>query len=338
MTKAEAKPISEESYRNEIIQGDLTTDALEHMSRVALEVYLPLLTNEKVSIMVTRSLAVRTRSHLPTPLVLSISRQNQDQWSEMVAKDVTETFNEFVANVQITQGNIQGTTCLPLPPTHSLLDSNENPEELMRRSMSINPDDNEDLEATDAPKITHKDRVHQLESCLITWTKQIKSVLNREPEQLLSDPSNPGPLEELDFWDNKSANLNGIFNQLQSERVRRLLRFLDQAKSTYNAPFAKLCKEVFQARAEAANNTKFLRPLRSWFEKLEDESNFPNLIEHFTPIMHLILLVWKGSAYYNTPGRLVVLVRELSNTLIRQAQKYINGGRVFEMIEQEECR
>ena len=49
MTKADAKPISEEMYRSEIIQGDLTTDALEHMSRVALEVYLPLLTNEKVS-------------------------------------------------------------------------------------------------------------------------------------------------------------------------------------------------------------------------------------------------------------------------------------------------
>ena len=76
----------------------------------------------------------------------------------MVAKDVTETFNEFVANVQITQGNIQGTTCLPLPPTHALLDSTEKPEELMRRSMSIDLDDNEPTEM-DAPKITHKDRV-----------------------------------------------------------------------------------------------------------------------------------------------------------------------------------
>ncbi|GMH57655.1 hypothetical protein TL16_g02438 [Triparma laevis f. inornata] len=309
LTKAEQKPISDEFYRSEIIQGDLTSDALEHMSRIAVEVYLPLLTNEK----------------------------NQDQWSEMVAKDVTETFSEFVANVQITQGNILGTTTLPLPPQHALLDSKENPEEILRRSMSINPDDNSDLTG-ESPKISHKDRVHQLESCLITWTKQIKSVLKREPEQLLSEPTNPGPLEELDFWKSKSDNLNSIFSQLQSERVRRLLRFLDQAKSTYNGPFAKLCKEVFQSRAESSNNTKFLKPLRGWFEKLEDESDFPNLVSHFTPIMHLILLVWKGSAYYNTPGRLVVLIRELCNTLIRQAQKYINGSRVFEMIEQEECR
>ena len=120
--------------------------------------------------------------------------------------------------------------------------------------------------------------------------------------------------------------------------MRRLLRFLDTAKSTYNAPFAKLCKEVFQSRAESSNNSKFLKPLRSWFEKLEDESNFNNLPDHFTPIMHLILLVWKGSAYYNTPARLVVLIREICNTLIRQAQKYIDGARVFEMIENEETR
>lgn len=97
----------------------------------------------------------------------------------MVAKDVTQTFNEFIANVQITQGNVAGTTTLPLPPTHQLLDSKENPEDIIKRSMSINPDDIAELEG-DAPKITHKDKVHQLESCLITWTKQIKGVLKKE--------------------------------------------------------------------------------------------------------------------------------------------------------------
>ena len=208
------------------------------MSRVAVEVYLPLLTNEK----------------------------NQDQWSEMVAKDVTETFSEFVANVQITQGNILGTTTLPLPPQHALLDSKENPEEILRRSMSINPDDNEGLEG-EAPKISHKDRVHQLESCLITWTKQIKSVLKREPEQLLSDPTNPGPLEELDFWKSKSDNLNSIFTQLQSERVRRLLRFLDQAKSTYNGPFAKVRVENAALTPSLKNKHALTRSPHSYARK-----------------------------------------------------------------------
>ncbi|GMH63970.1 hypothetical protein TrRE_jg424, partial [Triparma retinervis] len=54
LTKPEPKPVSDEGYREEILQGDLTADAMEHMARVAIEVYLPLLTNEV----------------------------NQDQWSE----------------------------------------------------------------------------------------------------------------------------------------------------------------------------------------------------------------------------------------------------------------
>jgi dynein heavy chain len=36
---------------------------------------------------------------------------------------------------------------------------------------------------------------------------------------------------------------------------------------------------------------------------------------------HVILLVWRSSAYYNTPRRLVLLLQEICNTLVRQARK-----------------
>lgn len=52
---------------------------------------------------------------------------------------------------------------------------------------------------------------------------------------------------------------NNIFAQLQSIRIRKVLKILDQTRSTYNAAFAKLCKEVFKARAESNNNVRFLR-------------------------------------------------------------------------------
>ena len=163
-------------------------------------------------------------------------------------------------------------------------------------------------------------------------------MLKQDPELILKSPSHPGPLAELDFWASKASNLNAIYNQLQSDRVRRVLRFLDRAKSTYNAPFAKLCTEVFRARAEANDNNRFLKPLRPWLEELENMSSFEGLTTCFRPIIHLILLVWKGSAYYNTPSRLVVLLREICNCLIRQACGYVNGTLIFEMIEADEAR
>ena len=63
----------------------------------------------------------------------------------------------------------------------------------------------------------------------------------------------------------------GIFDQLQSLKVRRILKLLDRSKSTYNGPFAKLCKEVFHARSEANNIFKYLRPLVPYFTALENE-------------------------------------------------------------------
>ena len=49
------------------------------------------------------------------------------------------------------------------------------------------------------------------------WTKQIKKVWKRDPEDLLKSFDNPGPLTELDFWHSKSADLDTIFEQLRSK-------------------------------------------------------------------------------------------------------------------------
>ena len=71
-------------------------------------------------------------------------------------------------------------------------------------------------------------------------------------------------ISELDFWAAKSANLDAIFDQLQADKLRKVLRTLDALKSTYCSAFARLCKEIFTARIEANDNVRFLRPLRPW--------------------------------------------------------------------------
>lgn len=50
---------------------------------------------------------------------------------------------------------------------------------------------------------------------IITWTKQIRSVLKMDPEQQLKQGLHPTPDVEIEFWRNKAANLNSIFDQLQ---------------------------------------------------------------------------------------------------------------------------
>jgi dynein heavy chain len=244
-------------------------------------------------------------------LPLLSNPRNQEGWSEVVTKDVMERIQNMLAALQITEGQCKGDVFLPLP---------------MDKDTS-----------SESKTFDQKDRVHVLEGCLITWTKQIKNVLSQDPEVLLNeDKSHPGPISELEFWESKSKNLNSIFNQLQGERIRKVLRFLDQAKSTYNLPFAKLCKEVFHARSESNDNFKYLRTLESWFGKLETEPAFAKLPLTFRPVLHLILAVWRESRFYNSPSRLVVLMRKVCNALISQCRNYIGGKKIFDMIDSEE--
>ncbi len=233
----------------------------------------------------------------------------QDSLGDGASKEIMDKLHSFLASVSITLGQTNGETCLPLPLT--------------------------DASGTLS---NSKDKIHLLEGAVITWTKQIKNILKLDPENQLKDGGHPTPDEEVLFWRNKAANLNSIFNQLQSDRVRRVLRILDASKSTYCNPFAKLCKEVFTARLEANDNLRFLTSLEPWFAKLNDKSaDFSELVNLFKPIMHTVLLIWKNSEYYNSPARLVVLMREICNALIAQSCNFLSGEQIFELIGSDEA-
>lgn len=296
--KLNKSPVSSTNISKEVIYGDIASDPLEHMATLTQRIYHPIVA----------------------------SRETAQVWNETIAKEVQDNFDTFVANIQITQGHVKGITCLPLPNTGGP----------KKDFLAIFEEDDEgklSADALDARQQEQFHQIHALESAIITWTKQIKNVLKMDPEHIFVEQVNPGPLAEDEFWKSKASNLNGIFRQLQSDKVRRVLKVLDKAKSTYNAPFAKLCKEVFHARAEANNIVKYFQPLVAWFEGLENEGEFERLSQHFKPILHLILLVWKSSAYYNTASRLVILMREICNTLIAQASSYINGDGIFDLID-----
>ena len=82
IVKLKAGAIDEDldAARAQVMVGDLPPglNALEHMGRVAAEVYLPMVTNPRL----------------------------KEVWSEMVIKDVTEGAHGFMANVQITSGRV----------------------------------------------------------------------------------------------------------------------------------------------------------------------------------------------------------------------------------------
>ena len=230
-------------------------------------------------------------------------------WSDLVSKDLIEKFDSFLSHTYVTIGQVKGQTMLPVPPS----------------------------DAGNSGTMSSKDKATQLENAIAQWTKQIKHELKKEPENALKGNKHPDPMAEVAFWENRSENLNSICEQLASERIKKVLKFLEQNKSTQISAFSKLQKEVQLARTESNENFKYLKTLQDLFLDLNDNSRELNEIaELFVPIMHTILLIWTYSSYYNTPARLLVLIREICNAIINQCKNFVDGEKIFGSIKGNE--
>ena len=233
---------------------------------------------------------------------------NQQRWGEVTYREINESFHSFLSSTTILCGQVKGQTILPMPYVENLAD-------LKSGSNSI----------------------ALLEATILTWTKQIKNILKQDSGSQFREGLHPTPDVEISFWKTKAGNLNAIFEQLQGPQVAHILRTLDQVKSTYCESFASLCKEVYQARLEANDNVKFLGILEEWVEKLVAVDDLSAMQGLFRPFLHTVLLIWKHSKYYNTPSRIVVLLKEVCNSIIEQSTRQLSGEQIFAMIENEEA-
>ena len=308
--KRRAGKVEKEDMTRAFIYGELSEHILHHFEVALQEIFVPLAANVK----------------------------NKSSWGgDLAQKEMSEIMRSVLSKVTIAFGESQGQTRLPLPPVGTKTEDAPTPS---FRSQSRGPIVKGKAAAIGekfGSASTSNERVHLFESAVVTWTKQIKKVLELDAEQAMKERGPDAPPEaEIRFWETKARKLNSIFEQLQRDRVRKILRFLDLSKSTYCAPFARLCKEVFAARVEANDNAKFLHTLDPWFRKL-DQSKWEELPELFVPMLHIILLVWKNSRCYNSAPRLVVLMWQICNALIRKAGQFISGSKIFGLLAEEEA-
>lgn len=279
---------------------------------------------------------------------------NQHKWGEMTSQEVSNSFHSLLASTSILCGHIKGETRLPVPPNESTVSSQGD----MSTSVSLNdaqgPFSISPLPPAVPPlspsplSVNHSHagavcngvkRQQVLESAMMTWTNQIKNILKQDPAAQLSlGGAHPTPTAELEFWQAKAKSLDDIFEQLQTSRVRSVLRALDRSGSTYCPPFARLCKDVFAAKEEAADNARYLRTLQPWVMRLESGGiSFPKLAKYFNPLLQVVVLIWKNCKYYNTPPRLVALMRQICNLLISRACQYVSGEEMFRLIDDDEA-
>ena len=224
-------------------------------------------------------------------LPLMSNAENQHGWPDVVTRELLDGFQRAVAGIYVTIGQVQGKTLLPLPPTSSVEVAVDN-------------------------KKVDKERVHVLETAAVTWSRQIKAVLKTEPEQVLVGPP-PRPVGRARVLV-KQYNLASIREQLASDKFRKVMRVLDLTKSTYYPAFARLCKRstppttrpprTFSSRSARCWTRCSRRSLRRSPRRSAGLHDLPDL---------------EREGHYNTPARLVVLVRMCCNTLIERARRHV---------------
>lgn len=89
---------------------------------------------------------------------------------------------------------------------------------------------------------------------------------------------------------------------------------------------ARLSREVTSALEEAADCVRFLKPLRPLVQQIVEPSDFTALLEVFGPLMQTMLLIWTHSRHFNSPVKLLALMRRLCNALVVHARAYMPGA------------
>lgn len=232
---------------------------------------------------------------------------SSQEWPESVKKDFTSQLHKFMANLT------------------------ENAYEAKNQTVLYKP-----KEEISDPKEAAKDWefVKELESTVIHWTRQVKEVVNQQDMSEL--PENAGPLEEIEFWRSRDADLGGIRKQLDDPTVQTICNVLAKAKSTYLHPFTKLSADIQREANAAKSNLKFLEVLGPPCKELCNAA--PKDIPKILPrILHLVRVLWNISDHYNTPERVIGFLRKISNSIIKRCSAHISLDQVIDG-NVEECK
>ncbi|KAK3590847.1 hypothetical protein CHS0354_024585 [Potamilus streckersoni] len=233
------------------------------------------------------------------------NERNHVNWPNVVSKDVQRHVHNLKGNVYVVSGLAKGKTLLPLP--------------VGAEKVAELDDESETLDIA---------VIHSIESVVIEWVHQIRDVLKQDSSQPLLEGLNPTPFVELEFWKNKSTNLECIYEQLRDPVVRKMAELLEKLGSSYFITFKQIFRDVVEALKEAQDINMFLKPLRHHFEDYE-QAEFDESIKLLRPMIHAVCLLWANSDYYNTPGRIIVLLQEICNMIMNQAATFLEPADLF---------
>lgn len=227
-------------------------------------------------------------------------------------KKFLDTYQRMLASVEATDGYVRGQTLLPLPPDAILSCIGGGTRSARGTGMQ--------RKASQKQLQGSRDRMHVLETSVVTWTRLIKAVLKTDTADVVDKLEQPGPLAEVAAQATHADNLASVLEQLQGSSIRNILAELGLLGSTYATAFAAVEKEVAAAAERAESNKRFANTLRPFFARLSDpRAGTDDIIASFGPMLATLLLVWQHSPHYHRPRRFTSVLGLVCDEAVAQA-------------------
>ena len=106
--------------------------------------------------------------------------------------------------------------------------------------------------------------------------------------------------------------------------------YLEATQSSYFLAFKMLFSEVENTLSEAQEIADHLTPLIAQFETLET-IEFIDIQHLLNPLFHTICLIWSHCKHYCKPNRIVVLIQEINNLIIKRTTLFLQPDELFQM-------
>ncbi|KAH0517950.1 Dynein heavy chain 17, axonemal [Microtus ochrogaster] len=241
--------------------------------------------------------------------------ENMDGWPRVVSEDIVKQVHRLKNEMFVMGGKIKGKTLLPIPEHLGSLDGTL---ESMER----------------IPSSLDNSLLHSIETIIIDWSHQIRDVLSKDSAQALLDGLHPLPRVEFEFWDARLMNLQCIHEQLNRPKVNKIVEILEKAKSCYWPALQNVYMNVTQGLKEANDIVLYLKPLRILLEEME-QADFTVLPSFIVKVLSTICLIWATSEHYNTPSRVIIILREFCNQIIEMTRTYLSPDEVLKGLQGE---
>jgi dynein heavy chain len=120
-----------------------------------------------------------------------------------------------------------------------------------------------------------------------------------------------------------------LTKRLQEPALKKIIKVLEHASSSYLVGFQTLEKRIQEGSEEANNNLQFLLCLEQPCRKIEQSK--PKDIPGILPeVLNSVRIIWELSKHYNTPERMKGLLTKISNQIIKRCRARINKDDMLE--------